>query len=620
MNTVVMTAMFMSGLFTLFSAERYFSGSSIIVAIRTIAGLLMLGALALHAWRWRTLEKSGDHQAARCEIWPAGWKIIVLLAIAVWAGWKHATQDTTGLTVQGRLLLGLWTVPLVTALIAGIGIELAALQRTRDADPVRISRAGQSWTAMGLLLCALVAINYAAVRRDVSRDWSYLKITEPSEATINIAKASTEPITIAIFYPRDNEVLPWVEGYATRLAQLASDRITLKVVDKDLDPINAARFKTSRNGVVIAEVGTRQERMDLGPTLTAARPLLKKLDSEVQRLLLMLTSKPKNAYVMRGHGELTPNTTSNMSPLDSSKLVEGFFRDQNWNIKSFGISEGSATRVPDDATAVILLGARTELLKEEIETLKEFTGRGGAILLSLDPDKNQDHLQAWLASIGIDFDPHPVANERSHVAASRSPVDNWFLFTTSFTGHESIKTLSRNDDKIAVLVFESGSITLNRDAPEAQKWRVTETVRSLADSFIDKNRNYKFDEKTEKRGATALGVAAVSVTDGAAAKESKMVIFADSAAFSDGLIRNPGNLALISDSMKWLAGEQAIGGKLANEDDVRIRQTDNQDLIWFYGSIVVVPLSVLLAGAGSIRLGKRGRRRSDNSKTKSAAS
>ena len=109
------------------------------------------------------------------------------------------------------------------------------------------------------------------------------------------------------------------------------------------------------------------------------------------------------------------------------------------------------------------------------------------------------------------------------------------------------------------------------------------------------------------------------MTDGVGAKESKMVIFADSAAFSDGLIRNPGNLALISDSMKWLAGEQAIGGKLANEDDVRIRQTDNQDLIWFYGSIVVVPLSVLLAGAGSIRLGKRGRRRSDNSKTNSAA-
>ncbi|NBQ54247.1 MAG: hypothetical protein EBU49_11795, partial [Proteobacteria bacterium] len=416
MNTVMITAMFMSGLVTFFTGERYFSDSSFIAAMRATAGLLMLGALALHAWRWRKLEKQFKHDGARCETWPAGWKITVCLSILAWAWWQLATKDTTGLTAKGRFLLGLWTVPLVTSLIAGIGIELAARNRSQDADPERISRAGRSWTAMGLLLCALVAINYSAVRRDLSRDWSYLKITEPSEATINIAKASTEPITIAIFYPRDNEVLPWVEAYATRLAQLASDRITLKVTDKDLDPINAARFKTSRNGVVIAEVGTRQERMDLGPTLTAARPLLKKLDSEVQRLLLMLTSKPKNAYVMRGHGELTPNTTSNMSPLDSSKLVEGFFRDQNWNIKSFGISEGSATRVPDDATAVILLGARTPLLKEEVETVKEFAGRGGAILLSLDPDKNQEHLQEWLASIGIDFDAHPVANERSHVA------------------------------------------------------------------------------------------------------------------------------------------------------------------------------------------------------------
>ncbi len=600
MNTVVMTAMFISGLLTFFSAERYFSSSSTFTAMRAAAGLLMLGAVALHAWRWRTLKKSGKDDSARCEIWPAGWKITVLLAIGAWTWWQSATNDATGLTTKGRLLLGLWTVPLVTALIAGIGIEFAARNRSRDTDPTRIARAGRSWLAMGLLLCALIAINYAAVRRDISRDWSYLKITEPSEATINIARASAEPITIAVFYPRDNEVLPWVEAYATRLAQLSNDRITLKITDKDLDPINATRFKTSRNGVVIAEVGTRQERIDLGPTLTAARPLLKKLDSEVQRLLLMLTSKPKNAYVMRGHGELTPNATPNMSPLDSSKLVEGFFRDQNWNIKSFGISEGSATRVPDDATAVILLGARSLSLKEEIETLKEFAVRGGAILISLDPDKNQEHLHAWLASIGINFDSRPVANERSHVAATRSPVDNWFLFTTSFTSHDSIKTLSRNDDKIAVLAFETGSFTLNPDAPEAQKWHLTETVRSLTDSFVDQNRNYKFDEKSEKRGATALGVSAES--------SAKLLVFADTAAFSDALIRNPGNLALIADSMRWLAGEQTIGGKLANEDDVRIRQTDKQDLIWFYGSIVIVPLSVLLAGAASIRKGRgRGR-------------
>ena len=615
MNTVVMTAMFMIGLLSFFSAERYFVGSSSAIGLRAVAGLLMLGAIAIHIWRWRQFQKTEKKNAARCEVLPTAWKIVVGLALVAWAGWQHAIKDSIDSSDTGRILLGLWVVPLVTALVAGIGIELAAYQASKDADPTRISRAGQSWTATGLLLCALVALNYAAVRRDFSRDWSYLKVTEPSEATVNIAKASSEPVTIAIFYPHDNEVLPWVEGYASRLVQLSDNRITLKITDKDLDPLDAAHFKTSRNGVVVAEVGSRQERIDLGPTLTAARPLLKKLDSEFQRLLLTLTSKPKNAYVMRGHGELNPNTSASMSPLDSSKLLEGFLRDQNWNIKTFGITEGSATRVPEDATTVILLGGKTPLLAGEVESLKEFTNRGGSLLIGLDPGKSQETLTGWLTTIGIDFDKHPVGNERNHVAATRSPVDNWFLFTTSFTGHESIKTLSHNEDKVAVLAFESGSLSISVDAPEAAKWHVTETVRSLADSFVDLNRNYKFDERLERRGATALALAAVSSSastpDG---KPSKIVVFGDSAAFSDGLIRNPGNLAYISDSMKWLAGEQALGGKLANEEDVRIRQSDNQDLIWFYGSVVFVPAMVLLAGGATIRAGKKRRPRDDQSR------
>ena len=611
LNNILITVIFLAGLLTLFTAERYFSGSAALNVIRTIAGLLMLSGPALHFWRGRRHYRSSDLasiNAARCHFWPTMWKITVIFSIVAWAAWQQVTKNSPGLTATGRILFGLWTVPLITGLIAAIGIEWAAFKGAQDGDPARIARASKAWTAAGLLLCTLIAVNYAAVRRDVSRDWSYLKITEPSEATTNIAKASAEPITIAIFYQRENEVLPWVEGYATRLVQTSEGRVSLKVIDKDLDPIGAAHFKTSRNGMVIVEAGTRQERIDLGPTLGAARPLLKKLDSEIQRLLLTLTSKPKTAYVMRGHGELSPDGSNKASPLESSKLLEGFLRDQNWIIKTFGIAEGSASRVPDDATALLLLGPATPLIGAEIESLKEFTARGGSLLVSLDSDKRQDDLNLWLDSIGIQFDSHPVANEKNHVAATRSPVDNWFLFTTSFSSHDSIKTLAKNDDRVAVLAFGSGSFTVGENnasrnpadsKPAALIWRVTETVRSLADSFIDQNRNYRFDEKIEKRGATALGVAAV--TSPASGNPSKMVIFGDTAAFSDALIRNPGNLAFISDSMKWLAGEQALSGKLADEEDVRIRQTGKQDLIWFYGSIVFVPLSVLLAGAAFIR-------------------
>jgi hypothetical protein len=241
-------------------------------------------------------------------------------------------------------------------------------------------------------------------------------------------------------------------------------------------------------------------------------------------------------------------------------------------------------------------------MKEEVEALKEYAARGGSLFIALDTEGRQDALNPWLASIGIEFDPLPVANERSHVTATRSPADNWILFTTSFGSHESTKTLSRNDDKIALLTFASGSFSIT---PDVAGWRNTITVRSLTDSFIDRNRNYAFDEKSEKRGSVAIGVASAN-TGG---KDGKMVLAADSAVFSDALIRNPGNLAFAADAIKWLAGEQALAGKMADEEDVRIRHTGKQDLIWFYGSIIVVPASVLLAGAVTIRSSRKRRRK-----------
>ncbi len=610
MNPQIITAVFIAGIISLFSAERYFEATPTATALRVSAGILMASAMASHFWRWRSFKLAGRLKPAACEAWLAGWKFAVLLATCAWFAWNQVSGDAAGLTATSRILLGLWTVPLVTAIIAGAGIEWTASQGQShvngEPDPSRIARAGQAWIATGLLLCALVAVNYSVVRRDISRDWSYLKTTEPSEATVNIARNSKQPVTIAIFYPRDNEVLPWIEQYATRLAQAAADKITLRVIDKDADPVAASHFKTSRNGVVVLESGTRQERMDLGPTLTAARPLLKKLDSEFQRLLMILTSKPKNAYVMRGHGELSPNSGEKSSPLESSKLLEGFLRDQNWNIKTFGVAEGSANHVPDDATAVIILGPRNTVIKEEVSALREFTGRGGSLLVALDPGKQQEHLAAWLESMGVKYEANPVANERNHVSATRSPVDVWFLFTTSFANHESIKTLSRNDDKVAVLAFETGSFTTGIDAAGSSNWHAFETVRSLADSFVDLNRNYKFDEKTEKRGTTALGLAMTMTSGG---PESRLVVFGDSAAFSDALIRNPGNLTYVADSMNWLAGEQVLSGKQGEDEDVRIRQTGKQDLVWFYGSILVVPLTVLFAGGLTIRAGKRRNRK-----------
>jgi hypothetical protein len=603
------TMLFIAGTLLLFATERYFPGIPATDWLRGSSVVLIAASIATGWLTRKQILKHGKVSEETVALWSLAWKFLVIVGIIAWACWTNVPKGSTG-PLGGhlwRILLAAWLIPIITGLVAGFSIEWTSIRTGADSDPGRIHKAARAGIATGMLFCSLFALNYAAVRRDVTRDWSYLKVTEPSETTVNIVKASSDEIQIAVFYPRDSEVLPWVEPYLEKLARLANSeegKIAVQVIDKELDPVAAERFQTSRSGVIVAASGNRTERIDLGPTLASARPLLKKLDSELQRILLILTSKEKVAYVMRGHGELSPDVNSGNSALQSSKLLEELLRDLNWNIKSFGLTEGSSTKVPEDAGLVLTIGSKQPFMKEEVEVLKDHAARGGALLIALDTaDKTRDDpLTTWLESIGLQFDHAPVANDRNHIAATRSPADRWFLFTTSFVNHESTRTLSRNDDKIALLTFASGSLGVT---PESSGWKHQETVRSLADSFVDRNRNYTFDDKIERRAPVTI--AAASVNSGG--KNAKMVVTADAGIFSDPLIRNPGNVTFIADSVKWLAGEQSISGKIADEDDVRIRHTGKQDLIWFYGSVLVVPMSMILAGALTVRGTRRSKRR-----------
>lgn len=599
---VVATLLFLSGLATIFVVERNFSTSVNILILRGISAVLVTAPI-IGQWinRVKTQKRSGFS-------YTIAWKLAVLSGVLVWAIWNYRTSILSTPDMTNRILLGVCIVLITTGLVSGTGIEWASWQGSSTGDTSRVEKAGRAWFATGLLLCSLGAINFAAVKRDISRDWSYLKVTQPSQATIDLVRNTNQTIDAGVFIPRDNEVMPWVESYLKQLQAQVPDKMTLTITDKDLDPGAAEKFQTSRNGVIIFQVGPRTERIDLGPTLVAARPILKKLDSEIARLLSLLTTPEKVAYVMRGHGELKPDLVKEESLLMSSKLIEGFLRDQNWSVKTLGLNEGSATQIPADATAVFVLGPTKDLMKEEVSTLDRFLAAGGAAFVALEPGKNTGSVTDWLDTMGIRYEQAPLANERNHVAASRTPVDNWFLFTSSFKNHESVKTLARNDDKAAFLFFESGSFNIE---PASNAWKVTETVRSIADTFRDRNKNFQIDAKDESRGVFPVALAATRPVppreDGSNALpgEARLVVLADSSAISDALIKNQANLVYVADTLKWLAKEPVSGSGAAVEEDIKIRRTNSQDLIWFYGSVILVPLGVLAAGGLMIRSNRR---------------
>lgn len=604
----------------LFVAERYLGSESyhgvLRIASLVLAVLGVLCTLAVSA----AASSRGLKGEAQSWRYAALWQSSVLFGLGGYL-WYAKVLGGSPLpeTPFAKVLLGTWLLLLGLGLFAGAGIEWALRDNGTGhyAEPFRVARAGLALLGIGMLAGALTGINYAADKKDVSKDLSYLKVRTPTESTLKMVGALDKDVTMALFFPMGNEVKGLVTDYFEALAK-KQPHVKLAFYDKDMHPTKAEEYRVSRNGQVVLDLGGKKAKIDIGTTLTKARKALKELDQEFQKSFLEITADRLTLYFTRGHGEMSWVGEGGETPLRSLKAIEAFLRRQNYSTRLFGVAEGSATSVPDDAAAVIIAGPTEPFLPEEIQVLKSFIERGGNLMVFTDiqgPDGDlvadqgrANPLYDMLAEMGVKFHQEPLSNDKNFVTMTRSDTDHWFIFSNIFTSHDSVITLARNEERVALLIYQGGYFKITADTPQ---WRTFETVRALSDTYNDANRNYKLDGG-EKQDSYVIGAVAEfkEAKPSSLSKDKKggrVVAFADASAISDLVaINNQGNALFFVDSLKWLVGESESAGEIATEEDVKIRHTSKQDAVWFHSTVVVVPLLVLGAGYIATRRRKEG--------------
>jgi len=605
------------GLVLFFIAERYFATETFHLGLRVGALVLIAAGLGLTLALSASAGSRGQKGEAKSWRLAALWIVGLLVSLGLYVAYLKALGDRPSPeTFAHKALLAVWLLGLCLSLFAGAGLEWGLRESGQGefAEPIRVRKSGAGWISVGVLFAALVALNYAGEKKNVTRDWSYLKVRTPSESTVKMVKTLTQDMTIALFYPPGNEVRTMIADYFSAIAA-AEPRIKVQYFDKDMHPTQAEAHRVSRNGQIVFDVGGKKARIDTSTTIAKARKTLKELDSEFQKNFLEITADKKTVYFTRGHGEASWVGDSADDALKSLRLLEGYLRQQNYSVRLFGVAEGSASAVPDDASAVVIVGPTEPFQQEEVDALKRYVEGGGNLMVFLDLERaggelapqgggaQAQPLYGLIQSMGIRYNETPMANDKpnGHVASSRSKSDHWFIFSNIFTSHDSVVSLARHDERVAVVVYQGGYLSVT---PELGNWKAFETVRTLSDTFNDINRNFDFDEKDqEKRDAWVIGAVAEFKGQTPAAtdpkkknKNGRVVVFTDATAVSDALVRNIGNALYFADSLKWMVGESELAGQIASEEDVKIRHTRREDVTWFYGTVVAVPLLVLGAG------------------------
>ena len=612
-----------------YAAMRYFTASDYFWHLVDTGLVLACSSLAftwLHLRRSKSKGLTGEAHSYRYTLI---WQGLLVFALLAHVAYFWLTQDTPQIdTLPKKILLVLWLLPLMVALSMAVGMEtsLHANGRGRFGEPQRVLKSGLAWSLVGILLGILINVNYLAVEHNHVSDWSYLKVTSVSKTTQAMVNDLNEPLEVYAFLTKDDEVYPFVNEYLASL-DAANKHINVQVLDKDIHPVAAEKFRVARNGNLVLALTNKTDDQDteqknsptkeknkkntpqyekiyLGTELRLARAKLRGMDAWFQKALLQLLSDPRKVYFTRGHGEFTWDYQRD--PRRSLRVLRSLLKKQNFRLRELGLDKGSGRAFPEDVGLVIVVGPTNAFLPEEVNALRNYLAEGGKAMVLLDVERATGLTTTPLDTyplvnflrdeVGLQFKAQVLANDRSYVVATKSMTDRWFLVSNNFTAHEAVSTMSDYDEKVAVLFFQSGYLEVKGGNGE---WQTQAAMKSLPHTFVDKNKNFTFDKDSERR-ATFDVCAAAEWRD----KGGRIFACADATLAADILMQSAGNKLLLMDSLQWLMGDKYRGAP-ASEEDQKIIHGRDEDLVVFYSTIVAVPLLLLLAGRLATRRKKQ---------------
>lgn len=538
----------------------------------------------------------------------ARWDASTMGKVTGLLGWAGTTLVL--LSVAVRFLLpvqeALWNGLAIAGLVA---LLLYALTQWRDIVQLFGGRQAKFGTlaivSVVVALGILVGINYIASRQNKRWDLTAAQQFALSEQSRRILQGLDSPVAITVFGREDDFV-----RFRERLDEFeyASSLVTTTYIDPDREPAVARQYEVQAYGTAILEYEGRTERV----TSPAEQEL-------TNGLIKVISGEQKKLYFLEGHGE--KDTVS--AERDGYNGITDALERENFAIEKLVLVQQAD--VPDDASAVVLAGPRTDLLAPEIDALQRYLERGGKLIGLIDPPDAADTpplagVEGLLADwgvvlgrdvvvdvsgvgqlIGTDASVPVAASYPNHaindgfnlltafpLARSVSPVDA----TDGSAGQAFIETSPRSWAEVDIDALTGGQeVALDtdsgdREGPVAIGMAVTKPASVTDDPAPADEASEAGDDEADTEPA-----------DDAPPPETRLVVVGDSDFASNSALGIQGNRDLFLNIVNWAAQqENLIAIRPRDPEDRRITLTADQQQRIFWLSILFIPGLVLASG------------------------
>jgi ABC-type uncharacterized transport system involved in gliding motility auxiliary subunit len=468
--------------------------------------------------------------------------------------------------------------------VASIAVKFGDIRTTLGGRSAKFGI--NSATSVLLLIGILAFVNYLGAQHVKRVDLTTEKTYSLSDQSATVAQQIKDDVHIKAFYA-GGDYAP-----ARDLLNLFKDRnnkISFEFIDPDKQPQlaqqnavtaygqyqNPMSGESFSYGTLIMEMAGKTERVE-----KQTEPLRE--EDITNALMKLVKGERKTIYFTEGHGE---KSIADVERTGYSN-VKGNLEKENYVLKTVNlVMEG---KVPDDASVIVMPGPASEPFPNELDLLDAYLNKGGSVLVLLDPPPAaslSEFMKKWSINVGSNFVLDATGVGRLFGAGPQIPL------VTTYANHKIT-------ERFNVMTFFPLVRSVMPATPPATGVTVEKLLSSNERSWGEsdmKSAEATMDEKVDLKGPVALAV--VATKDLGENKKARLVVYGDSDFASNGYSGTQGNGNLFLNSVSWLAQDESfISIRPKDPTDRRLTMTEAQSRMVSYISVVLLPLSILIAG------------------------
>jgi ABC-type uncharacterized transport system involved in gliding motility auxiliary subunit len=445
-----------------------------------------------------------------------------------------------------------------------------------------------------IVLGILIAANYIGKKQNKRWDLTATGQFSLSDQSKNVVLKLDAPMSVQVFAQE-----PQFQSYRDRMQQYeyVSKQIKTEYIDPDKKPSVAQQNNVQQYGTLIFNYKGRSERTTANTEQDITNTIIK-----------VVSGKVRKVYFTQGHGEHDPASGER----DGYQAINTNLTNENYGVEKLVLAQTS--KVPDDASEVIVAGPKTDFFGPEVDAIKKYLENNGKLLLMLDPPAKPDtppltNLIALAHEWGVDATNTLVvdasgmgrligADASVPIAANypSHPITERFTVLTAFPLTRGLQIVQGGvGGHTASPVVESSP----------QSWAEADIKSLLTSGEVSLD-----ESKGDKPGPVTIAAAVTASKPDAAPPdpkaandpkpETRVVIFGDSDFASNGVLGIQGNKDLFMNTVGWLSQQEnliSIRTKEASDRRLTLTATQQNNITWM--ALLIVPGLVFGSGVVS---------------------